>query len=87
MTTPRYFTPPKYAKVLGCNVGKVLEFINTGQLEAFDVSTKPGIGRPRWRITAEAVERFERRRSSFTKQAAQRTTPRRRRQPAGIQYV
>ncbi|MFA9477115.1 helix-turn-helix domain-containing protein [Phycisphaerales bacterium AB-hyl4] len=87
MTTARYLSPPAYAKLLGCNVSKVLAWIGDGQLEAIDVSTRPGIGRPRWRISSEAIERFERRRSSLTTNATQRTTPRRRRQRAVPQYV
>ncbi|MEX0655874.1 MAG: helix-turn-helix domain-containing protein [Phycisphaeraceae bacterium] len=82
----RYYTPPTLAKLFGINVSKVLAWIAAGELEAVDVSNRPGVGRPRWRISAEAIERFERRRSSFTTNKPT-TTPRRRRQPAGIQYV
>lgn len=36
----------------------VLAWIHQGELRATDVSPKRG-GRPKWRITAEAVEAFE----------------------------
>ncbi|MEX0884991.1 MAG: helix-turn-helix domain-containing protein [Phycisphaeraceae bacterium] len=83
----RYHTPASLAKLYGVNQSKILAWIHAGQLEALDVSAEPGRGRPRWRISPEAVRRFEQRRSSFTKAATQ-ATPRRRRSAAAVpQYV
>lgn len=42
---------------------KVRFWIKSGQLKAFDVSERPGIGKPRYRVTLEEVERFERSRT------------------------
>ena len=82
-----YYTVPQFAKALGVNASKVLTWIHAGDLEAVDVSAKPGSGRPRWRISREALERFERSRSSYSK-AQKPATPRRRRSSATVpQYV
>ncbi len=75
--TPRKATtPPKYAEELGVNADKVLAWIRSGELCAIDVSAKRG-GRPRWRITPEAITEFEARRSAMV--PAKTTTRRRRR--------
>ncbi len=42
----------------GVSQHTVLAWIDAGDLKAVDVSRKRG-GRPRWRITAEALEQFE----------------------------
>jgi hypothetical protein len=42
---------------------KVRAFLRKGELVAVNVATNLS-GRPRWRITPESVEQFERRRSS-----------------------
>ena len=59
----RYLSPPKYAKQLGVNSEKVLGWIRRGVLRAINVADRVG-GRPRWRISAEAIADFERRRSA-----------------------
>ena len=60
----RYVTPPALAALWGCKPDKVLGFIRRGDLRAFDISQHPGVGRPRWRISTEAIEEFERRRAA-----------------------
>ena len=56
-TTTKWLTPPNIAESLGVDPAKVLVWINSGELEASDVATKRG-GRPRWRVSPEALERF-----------------------------
>ena len=43
----------------------VLGWIRRGELRAVNVSRKPG-GRPKWRVTAEALAAFELLRTPFT---------------------
>jgi hypothetical protein len=42
----------------------VLHWIHSGQLRALNVGRTPGARRPRWRITAQALEEFEAARSA-----------------------
>jgi hypothetical protein len=56
-------TPGQYAGKLGVRGPQVLGWINSGQLRAIDVSSKPGTGRPTWRIPLDAICEFEARRS------------------------
>ncbi len=53
------YTPPELAKRWRVKPSKVLTWIRCGELDAIDVSSRPGIGRPRFRVSSEAVERFE----------------------------
>ncbi|MEO0515274.1 MAG: helix-turn-helix domain-containing protein [Planctomycetota bacterium] len=55
-------TPPQIAAMLGVKSGKVLGWIRTGELEAWDSSINPGIGNPRWRVSIDALEAFRQRR-------------------------
>lgn len=59
----RYLTPPAIARRYAVKPAKVLAWIERGELEAINLADRPG-GRPRWRISPEALEAFERRRSS-----------------------
>lgn len=56
-------SPPAVAKKYGIKVDKVHAWIASGELEAVNVAERPN-GRPRWRISPEALQAFERRRSS-----------------------
>jgi hypothetical protein len=76
--TVDYRTVRGLAESLAIDQAKVLHWIHTGQLEAIDVSETPG-GRPRWRIPAEAWERFCRARSNQANTATQQPAKRRRR--------
>ncbi|MEM8738957.1 MAG: hypothetical protein AAGG38_10845 [Planctomycetota bacterium] len=58
------YTPPDLAKAEGVKPTKVLDEIRAGRLEAHDVSSKPGVGRPRYRITLEAIERWRKLRAA-----------------------
>ena len=59
----RYYTPPQLAKLWGIKPGSVLGFIRSGELRAFDISSKPGVGRPRWKISLDSIIEFQNRRS------------------------
>ena len=82
-----YMTPPELARLWGVSVKKVLGFVEGGELPAIDLATKRG-GRPRWKISAEAIAQFELVRGSAPKPA---TPAPRRRKPASdsrvIQFV
>jgi hypothetical protein len=43
----------------GVGESTVLAWIHSGELKAINVGVEPGKRRPRWRITAEAVQAFE----------------------------
>ena len=58
-----WLSPPQIAKELGIDGGKVLAWIHSRELIAVDVSETRG-GRPRWRVSREALENFLRRRST-----------------------
>lgn len=58
-----HLTPNQIAKSRGIDVNKVLGWIRSGELRAVNYATKRG-GLPRWKITPEALDDFERLRSS-----------------------
>jgi len=58
----RFLTPPEVARRLRVNRDKVLGWIRDGELVASDVSSRPGSGRPRWRIDPRNLELFLQRR-------------------------
>jgi excisionase family DNA binding protein len=58
----------------------VLAWIRAGELRAVNVTRRPGAGKPRWRITQEALAAFEQRRTP-TPVAPQ---TRRRKRPADV---
>lgn len=66
----------------GCKTAKVVQLIRSGQLEAFNITKTLG-GRPRFRITPEALKHFEQQRSA-TPAPKQ---PRRYRRPKGSDFV
>lgn len=57
------FSPAEIAKSRGVNVTKVLTWINSGELKAVNYAAKLG-GLPRWKVSASALEDFERLRQS-----------------------
>jgi excisionase family DNA binding protein len=66
MTTPsgqKLLTTRQVADRCGVDVGKIGRWIRSGQLSAVDVAENQG-GRPRWRISQEAIEAFLARRQS-----------------------
>lgn len=67
------FTPPQLAKLWAVAPEKVIGWILAGELEAVNFAARLG-GRPRYRITREAKEAFERRRAVVVKPAKVRRT-------------
>jgi excisionase family DNA binding protein len=64
----------------GVGAGTVLAWIASREMQAINISRRPGSKKPRWRITAEALEAFELRRTANP--PAPRV--RRRRRPADV---
>lgn len=58
MTGPPTLTPPELAKRWRVKPSKIIGFIRRGELRAFDVAANTA-GRPRYRITIDAVIAFE----------------------------
>lgn len=71
-----YLSPKQVAVMWRTSHDKVLDFIKTGELEAFNVATR-STGRPRFRITLAAVKAFEERRSGRDPSRAAKVTQRR----------
>lgn len=59
--TPEILTPPKIAEKLGVKPETVIGWIKSGELAGFNVAS-PG-KRPRYRVSAEALEAFTLRRT------------------------
>jgi hypothetical protein len=75
---PDYFVPRALAKRWSVCVDKVLMFIRTGELRAFNVASATS-SRPRYRISIDEVRRFEEKtRSAAPPHAAGDKTARRR---------
>ncbi len=79
-----WLTPPQVARARGVKPAKVLAWIASGELEAVNHAGRAA-GRPRWRISAEALQAFDRARSNRSAAPA-RAAPRRQRDAAVIQY-
>ena len=58
-----WLTTQEVADRYRCGVEKILQWIAHGDLTAVNVAARGG-GKPRWRISAEALAEFERRRST-----------------------
>ena len=78
-----WLTPPAIAKQLGVSPEKVVTFIRNGELAAVDVSLRPGVGRPRFRVNQDYLDDFLRRREVV---AAPKAKRRRRRDPEVTEY-
>ncbi|WP_425397292.1 helix-turn-helix domain-containing protein [Aeoliella sp.] len=77
-----YFTVAQLAERMQVKPQTILSWIHNGELRAIDVSSRPGCGRPRWRIPADALLDFEAKRLGF-----QEPKPRRRRKsPTVTEY-
>jgi hypothetical protein len=75
-------TPPQLAKQWGCKPDKVLRLIRKGELKAFNLAVDPA-GRPRYRLSSDAIREFERQRTVTP--APKRV--RRYKQPKGDDYI
>lgn len=60
----RKLTPRAVARQYGVAADKVLHWINTGQLRAFNGATDPDGQRPRWLIDVDDLSAFEERRAA-----------------------
>ncbi len=69
-----WFTPPELARYWGVSPDKIRNWIRSGELEAVNQVARQG-GRPRYRISREAVEKFEARRSVQVVPARPRRRP------------
>lgn len=69
-SSPKWLTPPQFARQLGVSSEKVLLWIRNGELRAVNVADRMA-GRPRWRLSPEAIEEFLRRRQSTAPAAPQ----------------
>ena len=58
-----WFTPPQVAEQLAVDSDKIHSWIKRGELEAWNLALDAG-GRPRYRISPEALHRFLERRKS-----------------------
>jgi len=56
--TRRAYTPPQIAELLGVDPDRVRAWCRAGTLRAVDLSEKPGVGRPRFRVMPEALDEF-----------------------------
>ena len=72
-STKSRITPPQLARHMGVSPDKILHWIRTGELRAFNAATRVG-GRPRYLISADAVAEFEKRREVVCTAKARRRT-------------
>jgi hypothetical protein len=77
---PEVFTPPQLAKRYRVSCDKIVRWILAGELAAMNLATTTS-GRPRYRITAEALAAFEARRAVLS------PPPRRKRPAAPANFV
>ena len=80
-----HYRPREVAKARGVKVDVVLDWIHSGELRAIDCSAKPG-GRPRWRISKQAIAQFDARRASSASIQPPVQRVRRRRKPELIEF-
>ena len=86
MTLREYRTAAAVAELLGVRQGKVLAWIQSGELRAADLSEKPGTGRARWKISKADLDDFLRGRQPSPPKATRRK--RKTKRPAGwVEYV
>jgi excisionase family DNA binding protein len=57
------YTVRELCERYGVTVTTVLEWIRRRELTAINVGRRPGARKPRWRITQEALDAFEQRRT------------------------
>lgn len=62
-TERQFFSPPEVGKLLGVDANKVIGWIRSGELPAINAATTLCGARPRYRVSREALEAFQRRRA------------------------
>ena len=61
------YSPAEVAQRFGCKVDKVLAWIASRELVAVNAATSRSAKKPRWRISPQALEDFERERTTLPK--------------------
>lgn len=84
-TLDRCLSPGQLARFLGVNSAKVLTWIHSGRLAAINVATD-ALGRPRWRVTPQALQEFLAGRQA-TPPAKVKRTRKPKREPGWVDYV
>lgn len=85
MNAKQTYTTDEIASRYGVNISKVIAWIKSGDLAAINVARCPHGERPRYRITQEALEAFERARTVTPHQKAK--PARRCKRPEAPKYV
>jgi excisionase family DNA binding protein len=78
-----WLSPPQIAEVLGVDASKVLAWLKRGELVGVNLA-ESATGRPRWRISQEALDRFLAARQSHAPQP--KVTRRRKRSAQVIEF-
>lgn len=60
---PEWFSPREIAAARRVGMSKILAFIHSGELEAVNMAVGR-LGRPRWRVSAAALQAFDQARSN-----------------------
>ena len=81
--TSRYLSPPEIARSRGVDVHKVAAWILSGELKAVNLATATS-GRPRWKVSPEALAAFEAARSAGPQPKVSRV--RRRKTPEIVEF-
>ena len=71
MSSARYFTPPAIAQMLGVDPATVRALLASGELRGFNVARR-SCRRPRWRISPDALQEFEKLRAAVQKSEPKR---------------
>lgn len=82
-----WLTPPQIARDRGIKTSKVLCWIRSGELLAVNLA-EGRLGRPRWKVSVEALSAFDLARSSRAaiQPTQKRSRPRRRADPEVIEF-
>ncbi len=82
-----YIKTKEAAERLNITTAQVTRLCRNGELEAINVSARPGARRPTYRIDVDSIDAFERRRRLVPPAKPIRKRPRRRRLPPIKEYV
>lgn len=82
---PDWLTPPQIARHRQLRVGKVLTWIRSGELLAVNCAERQG-GRPRWRVSADALAAFDQARSNRAAIPCKSRRSRSRKDPGVTEY-
>jgi len=71
-TEARYLSPPQAATIVSCSAEKLIAAIRRGELRAVDISDRPGVGKPRFRIDRDDLDAWLRSREVVPRPKAPR---------------